>query len=407
MDQGTAREVHRRCAGSAGRSNPLFHLSSNPMSPPLPNDAHFDEQFPLSAMDDFMVHQTPDPVRVVWSTDPRFFERYWCVLHDNTGELMIALGGSFYPNLDRAEAYAIVTHRGKQRSVRAWRHLGADRTNLHTGPLRHEIVRGMREWRFVLAGNEWDIAFDLQWLDTKRQIYSAAYASLGARSAPQGRQRDVTAGFEGFGIAGGEVRVAGQTLRFEPGELRGTRDRHWGIGRGVGGPALQFGGPKKAGWIGGNWISFPHLSIWGNTVLYDYGDARAGMGKVRHVQRRWRFEPETHIFLEGESDYTLDTGEVKHVRFRHLGQQTAYMRCGMYGGTPDKQIHHGMEVPDGTVEGDCYDLTDPAVRTLLSGLNEHHCEIECDGHITTGILQPLEPDAYQACAEGKPGWSLL
>jgi hypothetical protein len=369
----------------------------------LQDDGHFAEQYPLSPIDDLMIHQTPDPIRVVASTDPRFFERYWCVLHDDVGELMIALGGSFYPNLDRAEAYAIVTYRGIQRSVRAYRSLGADRADLHIGPLKHEIVRGMREWRFVLEDNEWDIGFDLQWLDTKRQVYSASYSSLGKSSVPQGRQRDVTAGFEGFGVATGEVRVTGKTLQFTG---HGTRDRHWGVGRGVGGPALHFGGPKKAGWIGGNWISFPHLTIWGNSVLYDYGDARPGMGKVRNVQRRWRFEPGTNLFLEGESDYTLDTGEVKRVHFRRLGQQTAYMRCGMYGGTPDKQIYHAMDVLSGTVEGDLYDLHEPKTRAHLSGLNEHHCEIECDGNKTTGILQPLEPDAYEACLANKPGWSL-
>lgn len=375
------------------------------MTPLSVSDSHFDEQFPLSPVDDFLINQTPDPIRVVASTDPRFYERYWCVLHDEEGELMLALGGSFYPNLDRAEAYAILTHRGVQRSVRAFRRLGVDRASLHVGPLQHEIVRGMREWHLVLADNEWDIAFDLRWLDNKRQVYGAAYAPL-VGTPPLGRQRDVTAGFEGFGTADGEVRVGGRSWRFDAGGLRGTRDRHWGIGRGVGGPAMNDG-PKKAGWIGGNWISFPHLTIWGNNVMYDYGDARPRMGRVRGVQRRWSFEKDTHIFLAGESDYTLDSGEVKRVRFERIGQQTAYMRCGMYGGTPDKNIHHGMPVADGTVEGDCYDLKDARVRSHLSALNEHHCRIECDGITTTGILQPLEPDAYQACARGKEGWALL
>jgi hypothetical protein len=371
-----------------------------------PSDAHFAEQFPLAAADDFMIHQTPDPLRVAASTDPRFFERYWCVLHDDTGELMLALGGSFYPNLDRAEAYAIVTCRGVQRSVRAFRRLGADRTDLHTGPLRHEIVRGMREWRLMLDDNEWGIAFDLKWEDTKRQIYRAAYAPLD-RSEPMGRQRDVTAGFEGFGIAEGQIRIADETFQFGPAGLRGTRDRHWGIGRGVGGPALQFGAPKKAGWIGGNWFSLQDLSIWGNSVHYDFGDARPGIGKVKKVDRRWRFDADTQIFIEGESDYTLDNGVIKRVHFERLGQQSAYMKCGMYGGTPEGNIHHGMDVADGTVEGDLYDLHDPAVRLKLSGLNEHHCRITCEDFVTTGILQPLEPDAFLACRQGKPGWSLL
>ncbi len=388
--------------------NEPSHCSAhiNSMTHDNDDDTHFAEQFPLTAIDDHMIHQTPDPIRIVASTDPRFFERYWCVLHDDTGDLMIATGGSFYPNLDRAEAYAIVTYQGVQRSVRAFRALGADRMDMHVGPLKPRIVRGMREWQFVLDENEWDISFDLNWTDTKRQIYHATYGSFD-HSVPAGRQRDVNAGFEGFGVAQGWVKVAGERIELAAGSFHGTRDRHWGVGRGVGGPNLQFGRALKAGWIGGNWISFPDFSIWGNIVLYDLGDKRPGMGKVVRAQRRLRFEEDTRIFKEGEIDYTLKDGSVKHVKFRRLGYQTAYMRCGMYGGTPDKAIYQGAYFGPDMVEGDKYDLSQPDVRRLLCALNEHHCEISCDGQVTTGILQPLEPDAYEACAAGLPGWSFL
>lgn len=372
----------------------------------MEEDAFFAEQFPLCALDDHMVHQTPDPIRVVATTDPRFFERHWCVMHDDAGELLIATGGSFYPNMDLAEAYAIVTYRGVQRSVRAFRRLDADRMDMRNGPIAPSVVRGMREWRFRLEPNAWGIAFDLQWQDTRRQVFHAAYAPLDG-SPPQGRQRDVTAGFEGFGAAQGWVEVEGQRIAVRPGTMQGTRDRHWGIGRGVGGPNLQFGHRHKAGWIGGNWITLGNISIWGNIVLYGFGDRRKGMGKVVDTARRLRFEEDTHIFREGEIDYTLDDGSIKRVHFRRLGNQTAYMRCGMYGGTPDKEIYQGAWRGEPMVEGDCYDLADPAARRLLCGLNEHHCAIECDGEASTGILQPLEPDAWEACVKGKPGWSLL
>jgi len=369
------------------------------------DDSHYDEQYPLAALDDFLVHQTPDPIRVVASTDPRQFERYWFVIHDATGNLLIAMGGSFYPNLDLAESYAIVTWKGVQRSVRAFRRLGVDRVDLRNGPLAPTIVRGLREWRLVLESNEWGIAFDLRWLDTHRQIYHAAYSPLDRST--QGRQREVTAGFEGFGTASGWVEIAGRRVAYGPGELRGTRDRHWGTGRGVGGPNLQFGRKHKAGWIGGNWISFKDFAIWGNKVLYGLGDTRPGMGEVVHVERRLAFEPDTHIFKEGVIDYLLDDDSQKRVEFRRLGNQTAYMRCGMYGGTPDKEIYQGAWLGGPMVEGDCYDLSDPAVRTRLRGLDEHHCEIRCGDEVSTGILQPLEPDAYNACARERPGWKFL
>jgi hypothetical protein len=366
-----------------------------------------DEQFPLAPIDDHLVHQTPDPVRIAYTTDPRFFERHWNVFHDQTGDLLVVTGGSFYPNLDTAEAYAIVTYQGVQRSVRAFRRLGVDREAMHIGPIKPTIVAGLRHWRHVLEENEWGVSYDLEWHDTHRQVYRAAYSSLNT-GVPAGGQRHVTSGFESFGEVGGWVKIGDKTIELARTEGRGTRDRHWGIGRGVGGAKYQPDGkPPKAGWIGGNWIAFKDFAIWGAIVMYRYGDARRGHGKVVRTERRLRFEESTKIFVEGEIDYTLNDGTVKHVRFERLGNQTAYMKCGLYGGTPDGDKFQGLFVGDDVVEGDCYDLSDPANRTLLRGLDEHHCRITCDGEVTTGILQPLEPDAYEACVRADKGWAFL
>ncbi|MFD2580141.1 hypothetical protein ACFSTD_19430 [Novosphingobium colocasiae] len=208
-------------------------------------DDHFAEQFPLSPLDDHLIHQTPDPMRIVASTDPRFFERHWNVFHDQTGDLLVVTGGSFYPNLDTAEAFAIVTHKGVQRSVRAFRPIGANRGNIQVGPIRPTVLEGMRRWRHELAANAFGIAYDLDWRDSHRQVYRAAYGSLETGS-PSGGQRHVTAGFEGFGTVSGWVEIAGERHQLTG---RGTRDRHWGIGRGVGGPRFQPGGghPRPAG----------------------------------------------------------------------------------------------------------------------------------------------------------------
>lgn len=368
---------------------------------------YLDEQFPLMPLDDHLVHQTPDPLRVAFTTDPRFFDRHWNVFHDQVGEILIATGGSFYPNLDTAEAYAIVTYKGIQRSVRAFRRIGTDRMNLHIGPIKPTVLAGLRHWRHVLDENPWGISYDLQWWDTHRQIYSASYGSL-TGSMPAGGQRHVTAGFESFGEVSGWIKIGDERITLDRTNGRGTRDRHWGIGRGVGGARYQYNGKKpKAGWIGGNWIAFEDFAIWGTKVLYRFGDPKKGQGKVVDVMRRLRFEEGTKIFKEGEIDYTLSTGETKRVHLKKLGQQTAFMTCGMYGGTPDQTIFQGDYVEDGHVEGDCYDLNEPETRKALCGLNEHHCLITCEGEITTGILQPLEPDAYEACLRDQKGWAFL
>ena len=42
----------------------------------------------LSKADEYPIHQTPDPIRVMWTGDPRAYERYWMVCHDPAGEVL-------------------------------------------------------------------------------------------------------------------------------------------------------------------------------------------------------------------------------------------------------------------------------------------------------------------------------
>lgn len=371
-------------------------------------DDHYDESFPLSPIDDLLIHQTPEPIRVMWSSDPRTYDRYWVVLHDDAGELIVAMGGSVYPNLDTAEAYAIVNHRGDHRSVRAFRRLGADRTNLRMGPINPTVVQGLRHWHYSLEPNEWGITYELDFYDTTRQVYREPAGSV-ASSFPRGRRNDVTTGFEGFGVVAGWVQIDDTRIELSTDTCRGTRDRHWGIGRNVGGPAMTIPGAPSHGYghSGNNFVSFADWSLWQDRIFYPFGDPRPGMGKVVAIDRRLRFEPDTKLFVEGVIDYTLTTGEVKQLHYERIGNQIAFMRCGMYGGTPDKGIHQGMYVGDDVVEGDRYDADRPEVRTFLAGLDEIQCRVTCDGETVVGVFQPMEPMAYQACDAGAPGWRFL
>jgi len=368
-------------------------------------DPHLAEQFPLSPMDDFMVHQTPDPVRVMWTGDPRAYERYWMISYDPTGSVMIATGGSIYPNLDRAEAYAILNVGGRHTTVRSFRRLGVDRSDLRVGPIAPVIVRGLREWRYRLEPNEWGISYDLRFQDTTRQVFREPLSDS-AHGTPPGRRNDVTAGFEGFGAVSGWVEVDGERTELQPGAL-GTRDRHWGTGRGVGGPSLSLGGRLHVGVSGNSFVPFRDWTLWGDRVYYPYGDDRPGATRVEKPTRRLRFDPETQIFAEGIVDYRFANGETRQLHYERIGDQTAFLRCGMYGGTPEGDIHQGAyDGPDMT-SGETYDVTDPKQRIGLRGLDEHLCRVTCGEETAIGVYQTIDPVAYEACMSGRPGWDFL
>lgn len=370
------------------------------------DDEHFAEQFPLSPLDDYLVHQTPDPVRVMWTGDPRAYERYWMVAHDPTGDVLIATGGSFYPNLDRAEAYAIVNVRGRHIAVRSFRWLGVDRADLRIGPIAPVIVRGLREWRYILEPNEWGISYELTFRDTTRQVFREPLSNS-ATGVPPGRRNDVTSGFECFGDVSGWIEVDGERIELAAGSA-GTRDRHWGTGRGVGGPAMSLGGRLHVGTNGNAFVAYPDWTLWGDRVYYPFGDQRKGATRVYKPTRRLRFEPDTQIFAEAIVDYEFDTGEKAQLHYEKIGQQTAFLRCGMYGGTPGGDIHQGGYDGPGLTEGESFDVTRPETRIGIRGLDEHLCRVtRDDGRTTLGIYQTIDPVAYEACMSGRPGWDFL
>jgi hypothetical protein len=86
---------------------------------------------------------------------------------------------------------------------------------------------------------------------------------------------------------------------------------------------MSLGGRLHVGTSSNGFAVFPSWTLWGDRVFYPYGDDRPGSGRVNRPSRRLRFEPDTHIFVEGIVDYPLDTGEVKQVHYERIGNQTA------------------------------------------------------------------------------------
>ena len=71
------------------------------------------EHAPMSGIDEYLVHNYPHPVRVMWTSDAQAYERVWFTCQDQVGDLLMVCGLGFYPNLGTAEAFAIVNVRGR------------------------------------------------------------------------------------------------------------------------------------------------------------------------------------------------------------------------------------------------------------------------------------------------------
>jgi hypothetical protein len=368
------------------------------------------EHSPLTKLDEYPIHQFDEPLRVVQTTDARAFERYWFTAADPAGEFFLVTGFGIYPNLDTADAYAVFVHDGKQTTVRMHRLLGDDRADLRYGPLSAEVVEPFREWRLTLGETDQDFSFDLRWRDTKRAVFERIMG--GHRGTTRlGRLIAGRAGYESFGRIEGTVDYKGKRFTLDPAQVRGSRDHHWGLRNGVGGPGHMESMPRFSHC--GQWVEFGDWSIWGSRCLYNIGDDKhPGAMRVVKASHRLRFDPATNHFIGGIITNTLENGEVKEIHYEQIGPQVAYLRTGGYGivpdqGSPDDRVFHGMYVGDDVVVGRTDDITDPKVTMHLAGFDDHLCVARCGDEEVVGIIECMNPVLYEMCRDGVPGFALL
>jgi hypothetical protein len=288
--------------------------------------------------------------------------------------------------------------------VRAHRLLGDDRMDMRVGPLAFEVVAPFREWRLTLDENEYGISFDIRWHDTKR----AVFRNLGAGVIAGGKPYGGTAGYDGFGRQTGWVQVGDERFDLTEQHFNGTRDHHWGTRDGVGGRG------RWSGWqhvVSGPFVQYDDWCLWVDHLMRRLGDPKPGSDTLHRRKYRLRFEPDTNLLIGGVADIELNSGETKTMTFERLGNQVAFLRCGMYGGpnggTPDGDIWHGQFVGDGVVSGETYDVTDPDVRARICGLDQHHMRFECDGDVSYGLFEAYDTLCHATAVKGRQGLSVL
>ena len=113
---------------------------------------------PLGPLDEYLAHQTSDTIDHVAPSDRNFYDRYYFNMHSSSDELFVIMGLGQYPNLGVTDAFITVSIGTEQHTVRASRELGHDRMDTAVGPLRVEVLEGLRRLRVVCDENEWGSA---------------------------------------------------------------------------------------------------------------------------------------------------------------------------------------------------------------------------------------------------------
>lgn len=183
----------------------------------------------LNRLDDYPVHQTPEPLAHPATSDRNVYDRTWFNGYTVDGSRYFGFGMAIYPSRNVLDAaFSTVDADGKQHAFFASRRAPLERTEMSVGPIRLEIIEPMRRTRIVIEDNDSGLACDLEFTTRTAPIQEARQILW----AGQRRAMDATR-FDQFGRWTGTVQTPDGEFDVDEESWRGTKDRSWGI-RGVG-----------------------------------------------------------------------------------------------------------------------------------------------------------------------------
>lgn len=197
------------------------------------------EQPMLNKLDDYPVHQTPEPLAHPATSDRNVYDRTWFNGYAPDGSYYFGVGMAVYPHRGILDsAFSVIQPGQLQHCFFGSRRAPSERTDMSVGPFRIEIIEPMRRARVVLEDNSSGITCDLAFSARTAPIQESRQILMsGAR-----RTMDATR-FAQFGRWSGWVRHPQGEIKVEDVFCHGTKDRSWGV-RGVGEP--EAGGAPRS-----------------------------------------------------------------------------------------------------------------------------------------------------------------
>ena len=173
----------------------------------------------LTKQDDFIGHQLPTTFDHVMSSDPSWMERLWYTGHPKpAGDFIFDIGLGWHPNRNVMDGFAGVAFAGKQYNFRASRRLRPDPLTTAIGPMKIEVLEGLRRHRLTLAPNESQTVVLTAQVGGRLKLWSPdnpnLYGLLLTLSV-DGKPVDVKYqrfGWRQFTLAGGKLDLNGQPI---------------------------------------------------------------------------------------------------------------------------------------------------------------------------------------------------
>lgn len=353
----------------------------------------------ISPADDFLIHQTHEPVLYVATSDRRFFDRYFFTGHNSDDSLFFMIGMGVYPNLGVIDAFVSVAQGDVQATTRGSREMSFDRMNTgNVGPIDIEVMEPLR--RIRLRGRPGEtVSFELEW-----NAAVPAFEEPPILSRVMNRVMERATRLVQTGTWSGYIDVNGRRTDLDSSTAWGARDRSWGV-RSIGmerepkgiQQAHKAGNMRPPLWI---WspMQFPDATIHFNLSEHASGDRDIesvrrvptfGSGgevvSLRNPDHQLKLDPETRELLSGSSVSFDDVdGSRRTVSLEPLCR--AYLRAGTGYGGPD-DWRHGKYMGAMWSSSVSYDLSDTSLTSKI-GPTHVLCRMTMDnGDIGYGTFE--------------------
>lgn len=372
----------------------------------------------LNKLDDYPVHQTPEPLAHPATSDRNVYDRTWFNGYAPDGSYYFGIGMAVYPHRGILDcAFSVVQSGLRQHCFYGSRRAPDERTDMRVGPFRIEILEPMKRTRVILDDNASGISCDLTFSARTAAIQEARQTLWNGTR----RAMDATR-FDQFGRWSGVVRHPEGEIRVDPAVCLGTKDRSWGV-RGVGEPesggaplrrmpsafflwaplfwddhishAIFFDGPRGEALVREGIVAPLYPSEEAVPGVHDGRDER--MATARH---RIAYHKGTRLAQSAEIDLVPLAGEIRTIRLEPI---LKFQMKGLGYGHPE--WGQGMWKGEEVVGGESFD---PRQLDMLDRENIHVQQVvkATDGTRSgVGVLEqicigPYAPAGFESFLDG-------
>lgn len=352
----------------------------------------------LTSLDDTLWHQLPTTFDHVWTSDPRWFDRYWFAIYSPDGRVAIQITMGAYRNMGVMDGGAVMVVDGRQFNLRVSRSLKGDVETV-CGPLRIRLVEALKSFDISIAPGEHALHGEIHWACVEpAHEEHPHYTRLQSRTVEDYRR------FDQIGVASGWLEVEGQ--RIEINRWWACRDHSWGVRRGMGVPE-PVTGPKVTLAEKGHVMSFLFFSTdtmsgsllfsgRGDDVPYTTGVVTDRRTQATHHATKIELEVDLHEgtrrFRRAGLKVTFDDGRQLRVSADARGSSIAMQGLGYSGGYNDAK-GLGAYRAENHLESDIWDVSHASKIGYPDGTQKDHWHriqpvglvADFDGEVSEGM----------------------